>query len=665
MAQPAAAVPAGDPAEPATLDRPQIEAKGRSAALLTVKRFGRYAVTVKSAQGVALQLIDRMAGPGKTSGVAGEEDGRLDAFLDRGEYQLITSGHEQAQGEAQLAVHPFTELNAPTPQLVELKTVSASLGDLEQRSYWIQITSRRWVHLEAAGRNLRDLRLWRDGTWLADAAPAAAIIEPRPGQPLLSLSITAELDPGLYLLTAYGGIPQPWSETGEQHPFYLRWGIPKLAMAGRAHFEAGPFGVDHWLVPSEASYFRLELPEAGPAELWVEDFKESEVLRGFGTPVPLGEETGQETEQPAEPEAGQAGEAAAGTEAGAEQNAAQGEGQAPEESQPQTEQQSSEKAGEKAGEKSGEEAAGSESSETASEPAAEQAEAAASSDTAQAQPEAASPSAEAEPADVPGLVARIRKDSRVPVAEVETPSRTSGLRVVAVRVSPGQPYVLQHFNPSREYRFSGNGSYWISTVHAGHPADAVDPTALIVRLPKDAPMDKRPAGAQVVEIGPGKGWLRRCNLIEPLSLFVRIERAGRYRVEHEGVLATHRFEPFMVTPPPDYKPPANRQSGAVWHLDPGYYVLSVEPQDKGIATITLRPERMKTAPDASHHASVRFPAFRLAAGQDYVLYLSRSRRSKRESCCASCPSILPSPCRSRWHPARWWRSRSPRPSPGP
>ena len=624
MAQPAVAVPVGEPVGPqATLDRPQVEAKGRSAALLTVKRFGRYAVTVKSAQGVALQLVDRMAGPGETSGVAGKEDGRLDVFLDRGEYRLITSGHEQAQGMAQLAVHSFAELGAPAPQLVELKTVSESLGDLEQRSYWVQIASRRWVHLEAAGRNLRDMRLWRDGTWLADAKPAAEIIEPRPGQPLLSLRLTAELDPGLYLLTAYGGIPQPWSEQGEQHPFYLRWGIPKLAMAGRAHFEASPFGVDRRLVPAEASYFRLELPEAKPAELWVEDFKESEPLHGFGTPVPP-----KETEQPAEQEA----EAAASTEAGAEEEAAQAEDQSSEETQSQAEPQAEQPSTEKSGEE-----AGSESGETASEPAAEQAEAAASPDTPQAEeqasPEAASSSAEAQsaepqsakagPADVPGLVARIRKDSRVPVAEVETPSRNNGLRVIAVHTSPGQPYVLQHFNPSHEYRFSGSGSYWISTVHSGHPADAVDPTALIVRFPKDAPMDKRPAAVQVVELGPGKGWSRRCNLIEPLSLFVRIERAGRYRVDHEGVLATHRFESFMITPPADYRPPANRQSGAVWLLDAGYYVLSVEPQDKGIATLTLRPERMKTVPQAPHRASVRFPVFRLASGQDYVLYLSR------------------------------------------
>src|SRR5438552_2725832 len=80
----------------------EIPAAGRHAALLSVQRFGRYAVTVKSGEGAALHLVDRMAGPGAASGVPGERDGRVDAFLERGEYRVIVDGHERATGTAKL-----------------------------------------------------------------------------------------------------------------------------------------------------------------------------------------------------------------------------------------------------------------------------------------------------------------------------------------------------------------------------------------------------------------------------------------------------------------------------------------------------------------------------------------------------------------------------------
>src|SRR2546425_13125612 len=83
-AAPALAAP---PAEP-TLSRASVPARGRQEAILTVHAFGRYAVTVASPQGTALQLVDRIAGPGQAQGTTGKTDGRLDVFLDRGEYQV-------------------------------------------------------------------------------------------------------------------------------------------------------------------------------------------------------------------------------------------------------------------------------------------------------------------------------------------------------------------------------------------------------------------------------------------------------------------------------------------------------------------------------------------------------------------------------------------------
>src|SRR5688500_18604376 len=122
------------PGEP-VLTPASFPAAGRHSARLGVPRFGRYAVSVKTDQGAALHLVDRMAGPGAAEGVAGEQDGRLDVFLERGDYRVVVDGAERAKGNAALSVREFRELHEQPPLLVELKPVEATLADLEQRSY--------------------------------------------------------------------------------------------------------------------------------------------------------------------------------------------------------------------------------------------------------------------------------------------------------------------------------------------------------------------------------------------------------------------------------------------------------------------------------------------------------------------------------------------------
>ena len=216
------------PTDAAILAQATLPASGRQSTRLSVSRFGRYAITAQSPQGTALQIIDRMTGPGAVQGTPGEQDGRLDLFLARGEYRLVAHAHEEGSGEVALAVHGFTELGgSELPQLVEHKLVTTTLGDFQQHSYWLHITQRRHVILEAAGRSLADLRLWKDGNWLVDVEPTMSVAQPAAGRPLTLCQIDASLEPGLCRLTAYGGPPQPWTQDADQHPLHLRYGISK------------------------------------------------------------------------------------------------------------------------------------------------------------------------------------------------------------------------------------------------------------------------------------------------------------------------------------------------------------------------------------------------------------------------------------------------------
>src|ERR1700688_113267 len=149
----------------ARLSRAEVPAAGRQETILSVERFGRYSVRASSRQGTAVRVIDRMAGELGAAGEAGHENGRLDLFLDRGDYQVVTESHLHGEGTAKLSVEPFRDArdsrgtaasaggaaSAPTgataataaPELVERKLVVESLDDLRQLPYWLRLRERR------------------------------------------------------------------------------------------------------------------------------------------------------------------------------------------------------------------------------------------------------------------------------------------------------------------------------------------------------------------------------------------------------------------------------------------------------------------------------------------------------------------------------------------
>lgn len=253
-----------------SLERSTLPAAGRQTALLRIAEFGRYSISVRSAQGTALRVIDRMAGPGPWSGEAGARDGRVDLFLDRGEVRLETAGAELATGEAQLSVTRSRDRRGGgTEQLGELANVSEELADGEEISWWLEIPTRTSFVVEAAGRYLADLRLWQNGSWLVAAEPLAERVEPRSGRPLALQRLAARLEPGSYRLTAYGGAGESWSQGGREAPLFLRTGVPREPLALSERRTVSPFGFDRVLVPGAADYFRLALPESRAAAIEV------------------------------------------------------------------------------------------------------------------------------------------------------------------------------------------------------------------------------------------------------------------------------------------------------------------------------------------------------------------------------------------------------------
>ncbi len=281
----------------ARLSPEEVPAAGRHRSLVNVDDFGRYSISVQSAQGVAFRLVDRMGGPGPLVGVAGEQDGRLDVFLERGDYLVLTEGAPGADGVATLEIRPFAEQNGEDlPELPEERLVTTSLRDFERRSYWIRVGARQDVVLEAAGRNLADLRLWQDGNWLVDASPKVEVRQPEEGRPLKVLNLSTLLESGLYLVVAYGGTALPWAQDDASNPLYLRSGIPSLGRVGRNRLTMSPFGFDRYRVDARTNLFHLELSRATEAVLEAGSFTPE-------TPFNLGGATARITKESAPPAA--------------------------------------------------------------------------------------------------------------------------------------------------------------------------------------------------------------------------------------------------------------------------------------------------------------------------------------------------------------------------
>ena len=233
--------------------------KGRHTFTFTIKIWGRYSIQAFNAEGTSLQLVDKKSGPGPTDGIPGEKNGRLDLLLEEGEYKLIALSHREGKNNTTVKIFRFDELNQNNPQYgIPFKLHEAELRDLQQISYWFNVNKDTTVFLEALGRNLADLKLWKDGSWLVEAEWQSFRSYPSAETPLKGIRLAAKVDAGLYLATAYAGLEADWPKNSAKQPFFLKWGIPRFATTGEGLYDISPTGYNQYLVAKQANRILIE-----------------------------------------------------------------------------------------------------------------------------------------------------------------------------------------------------------------------------------------------------------------------------------------------------------------------------------------------------------------------------------------------------------------------
>lgn len=254
--------------EPAAhLSVSSVSAGADGQALLTVDAPGRFVIRAESKTGVALQLVDMITGPGAIVGEAGARDGRLDVLLDRGVYKLRSFGAHGAAGSAALVVEPFRNLAPAGLGLLHGGRYSGELAELQQMSFWVVVDKSGFISVEAVGRALQDLKLWRDGTELSALEPKLASIETRPGRAMTQARLEGQVEPGVYLVTTYGGAALPWNDDDKAQPFHIRSGHGETILGGWVDGVIGPSGSVRFEAPPPDTYMRLELPDVAPVRL--------------------------------------------------------------------------------------------------------------------------------------------------------------------------------------------------------------------------------------------------------------------------------------------------------------------------------------------------------------------------------------------------------------
>ena len=265
-AQPATGLPA-IPDSAGTLERERFPTAGETDVLLHVTTPGRFALRAASPTGTALQLVDMLTGPGERQGWPGKQDGRIDALLDTGTYKVRAFGDPAATGDTTLSLTPFV---AAGPALLSpgYLPVAMTLRDLQSQSFWLVVGDDSVpTRIEAAGRSLAALTVWRDGRDLVAVPQTTDTIAETPAHPMTDIVLSGNLPPGTYLVTAYGGPRLPWADGVPDDPFYLRTGRTADLLAGGVSRQVGVFGSELFDVPPDAARALLILPQPAEAHL--------------------------------------------------------------------------------------------------------------------------------------------------------------------------------------------------------------------------------------------------------------------------------------------------------------------------------------------------------------------------------------------------------------
>ncbi len=232
------------------LMKEEFTAKGVKEIEFNLKTWGRVSFQVESPEGVQLQLMDKKQGIRRTEGVAGEVNGRIDEYLDVGPYKVFAHADFEGKSKATVLAYGYKELNKPE-YMTKDKSYETVLNDLQQRSYWIYLEKDTTFFIEAVGRSLSDIQIWKDGEWRVDLSKSTIKAMQETDTPLKGWRVVQNLKSGYYLVTLYGGEALQWTKESDKSPLYFKWGLERLSANSCRSDVISKQGYNEYIVKSQ------------------------------------------------------------------------------------------------------------------------------------------------------------------------------------------------------------------------------------------------------------------------------------------------------------------------------------------------------------------------------------------------------------------------------
>ncbi len=234
-----------------SLSRTFISPTDPQESLLSLKARARLSLRVASSAGLGLSIVDKMEGQLAQDGRPGGRDGRIDISLERGDYKLYLQGSDSAGKKVGIQALGFKEIAGARPEawpyIHDGQTQTLALEDLQSYSAWVYQGSDGPFELEALGRNLAEVELWKEGQYRLELSPTKEVYSPEPGRPMGYFCFSAQLEKGLYLVKFYGGPERDWAKGEAGKSLHIRRGIPVLEAGALKRHSLSPFGRDYYL----------------------------------------------------------------------------------------------------------------------------------------------------------------------------------------------------------------------------------------------------------------------------------------------------------------------------------------------------------------------------------------------------------------------------------
>jgi hypothetical protein len=248
-----------------------VPARGEQEAVLTLDHAAMVRLTARGSAGTACTVVDHVRGPFVTSGIPGRAACDTDLLLDAGTYKLRLSSPAQGKGSAALSATPFPEVNAPLGRLELGREREQTLKTGQQASWWVRVDARQEVRIRVAGRTVGAMALWRNGEWVEEGGTRATTVSLRPGQPIHEWWVERVLEPGDYLLTAYGTLAHRWTTPEETDTVTVAWGFPSFPPERGLSTRLPPSGLLAYQVPAKSvvAHAAVTGATAGPVQVMV------------------------------------------------------------------------------------------------------------------------------------------------------------------------------------------------------------------------------------------------------------------------------------------------------------------------------------------------------------------------------------------------------------